>query len=179
MIRSPHPMPPGPDLPRCQPRKGSQRRSWPASVVIMLLLLPLVTACASGKVRGEAPFAQLSNWKIDGQTLNQDLRLRNVNDEAMEVQAIRLEVALDGDTRLYRHEQAVDIEIAPGGFETIPLALTATAEGAAALERLSSGELASLAYRLEGTVVSRESGDHAIRREDRIYRVPGRPGEFR
>lgn len=150
-----------------------------APIAALLSGLLLSIGCASDQVRGEAPFAQLSNWQINGTDLRQDLRLRNVNDEVLAVSALRLEVVLDGDTPLFSHEQLVDIEIAPGGFETIALEVSATAAGTAALGRLSDGEIADLTYRLDGTVVSRNNGELAIRREDRIYRVPGRPGAFR
>ncbi len=144
----------------------------------LVCVLLLAAACAGG-VRGESPFAQVTGWRIDGRDLSVDLRLRNVNDEPLVVRALDLDVVLDDSVELFRHRATPGHEIAAGGFETLALSVTASEEGTALLERLASGERASLAYRLEGTVHSEESGDLPIEREGHIYTVPGRPGEFR
>lgn len=145
----------------------------------LLLWAWLLTACATDAIRDEAPFAEVSGWRIDGNDLAIDLRLRNVNDDPLEVEALDLEVVLDQSVPLFRHRGTPRIEIAPGGFETLAIRTEATRDGTALLKSLSDRERSNLSYVLEGTVVSPESGSLPIRREGRIYTVPGRPGEFR
>lgn len=147
--------------------------------VAVLLLAGMLSACSSDAVRGEAPFAEASGWRIEGRNLEIDLRLRNVNDDPMRVTGIAFEVELDEDVPLFRHRGDTDVEIPPGGFESLTIRGEATMEGTALLESLSEQARGDLAYVLEGTVTTADSGDLPIRREGRIYRVPGRPGEFR
>lgn len=150
----------------------------PALTALALLLALALGACGGG-VRGESPFAQVSSWRIDGRDLALDLRLRNVNEEPLEVRALTLDVTVDDGVELFRHDAPLALEIAAGGFETVHLEGTASAAGTALLQRLAKGDVASLAYRLQGSVDSEDSGELTIEREGRIYTVPGRPNEFR
>lgn len=151
----------------------------PTPWLMALFVAALLTACTGGQVRGEAPFAQVSSWAIDGRELVLDLRLRNVNDQPLVATELALSVTLDDGVLLFRHRAPVDIDIAAGGFETIPLSLEASEAGTALLADLADGKRTDLPYRLEGTVFSEKSGDLPIARDGRIYTVPGRPGEFR
>ena len=149
------------------------------SLLHLLLLATLLTACSGDAVRDEAPFAEVSGWRMEGRDLSVDLRLRNVNDDPMRVEGLELNVVLDQEVTLFRHQGAPAVEIPPGGFETFEIRTEATREGAALFESLSNRERVDLPYELVGTVVTAKSGDLPIRREGRIYTVPGRPGEFR
>lgn len=151
----------------------------PIRWLAMLLSAALLTACTGGQIRGEAPFAQVSSWTIDGRTLTLDLRLRNVNERPLVAKELALAVTLDDAIVLFRHRAPVDIDIAAGGFESITLSLEASEAGTALLADLAAGGRNDLPYRLEGTVFSENSGDLAISRDGRIYTVPGRPGQFR
>ncbi len=165
------------------PERTTHRRL--ARLPTLLRLLPVLfalatlTACSGDLVRGEAPFAQVTSWKIDGRAITLDLRLRNVNDAPLVAKALALSVTLDDDVLLFRSNEVVDLDMAAGGFETVTLALEASEAGTALLQDLAAGERNDLPYRLEGTVFSEKSGDLPIRRDGRIYTVPGRPGEFR
>jgi hypothetical protein len=147
-------------------------------LLLLLLCAALLGACSKG-VRDEAPFGQISSWRIDGQELHLELRLRNVNEEALLLSALTLNVALDQGTELISLQRNTNLEIAAGGFETIPLRATGSSAGVTLLEQLAAGDRASLAYTLSGTVSSRQSGELDFNREGHIYNVPGRPGAFR
>lgn len=149
-----------------------------ATCLTLLASTLLLGACAGG-VRGEAPFAQVTGWEIDGRDLLVDLRLRNVNDDALKVQSLALTVTLDEDLELFRHQENRSVEIAAGGFETLRLEGLASTAGTARLEQLAAGEVPNLPYRLQGTIQSERFGELAIERSGRIYTVPGRPGAFR
>lgn len=138
----------------------------------------LLAGCSAGGVRGEAPFVQVTSWRLDGDTVTATLRLRNVNDEELVIDAVTLNVDLD-DSSFVNHSESRHLEVAANGFETLTLDMRATAEGAGALERLGNGETASLPYSLTGDVDSPDEGRLEFSREGHIYPVPGRPGQFR
>ncbi|KAA9130928.1 LEA type 2 family protein [Marinihelvus fidelis] len=152
-------------------------RAWRLPALCTALLL-LLTACGGGGVKGEAPFVQVTSWRIDGNALAVSLRLRNVNSEALVVDSIHLDIEVD-DTPLATHIAQQRFEIAANGMESLELQLTAKDDGVAALERLSSGETGSLRTRIEGDVISPDEGRLAFHRDGHIYTVPGRPGNFR
>ncbi len=148
-------------------------------LLLLLLGTAWLTACAGDAVRDEAPFVEVSGWSIEGRDLSIDLRLRNVNDDPMQVEGLELNVVLDGNVSLFRHQGNPGVEIAPGGFETLEIFAEASEEGTALLTSLSDRERGNVPYALRGTVITAKSGNLPIGREGRIYTVPGRPGEFR
>lgn len=153
-----------------------KRNLWSLLLLFVALYLG---GCSSGAVKGESPFAQVGGWSIDGSTLRLDLRLRNVNDEALAISALDLKVTVDGNVDLVQLRQTVSVSIPAGGLETVQLRATATDAGLALLDSLAREERASLGYRLEGAVDSPDEGSLRFRHDGHIYRVPGRPGEFR
>lgn len=150
-------------------------------VAALLLLVAgfALAACGGNTVRGEAPLAQTSGWRLDDGDLFLALRLRNVNDEPLVVRDLALDIALGDEPVNVRHRSSPGVEIAPGGFETLNLRLGRDEAVAARFARLAAGEVASLPYALSGTVGTAQSGALAVRLESRIYPVPGRTGEFR
>ena len=143
------------------------------------MLAANLTACSGDAVRDESPFAEVSGWRIEGRDLSIDLRLRNVNVEPLQIEALDLAVQLDDGVNLFRHRESPGVDIAPGGFETLSVRTEATVAGTALLEALAARDRTDLPYVLEGSVTTEKSGVLPIRREGRIYTVPGRPGEFR
>lgn len=165
--------------PRSRSRIQIRARNLFHTPLLLFSGMLLLAACSSDVVRDESPFAEVTGWSIEARNLSIDLRLRNVNDDPMQVEALELDVVLDQDVTLFRHRERPDVEIAPGGFETLAIQVEASREGTALLEALANRDRGDLPYVLEGTVVTAKSGELPIRREGRIYTVPGRPGEFR
>lgn len=157
----------------------TSRPGFSTLLLALVFLAGILPACSSDAVRDESPFAEVSGWRIDGRDLSLDLRLRNVNVEPMQVAGLELAVRLDDGVDLFRHREAPGVEIAPGGFETLTVRTEASEAGTALLEALAGRERPNLPFVLEGTVTTEKSGALPIRREGRIYTVPGRPGEFR
>ena len=145
----------------------------------LLICAALLAACGGTKrVRGEAPFVDITSWSIDGQELSAALRVRNVNDEALPVSGIQLDIDLDGES-LVSHLETTDIEVAANGSERVDLVMTATEAGTALLSELQGGERQSLPYHFEGWVQETDGKKMRYQRDGHIYTVPGRPGQFR
>ena len=153
------------------------RKPLLAAAVLLVLLLAL-TACGGSAVRGEAPFAQVTSWRLEGEQLEMLLRLRNVNDAELAVEAVDLTVQLDGEP-LLSLRQEVDVTIPATGFESLRLSGPVSTAGAGQLARLEAGEFASLPFLIDGRLETTGDGALDLRREGRIYPMPGRPGEFR
>ena len=143
-----------------------------------LLLLPLLPACSSSGVKGEAPFVQVLAWQLQGDKLQVSLRLRNVNDEKLTVKGLTFTVLLE-ETLLARYQASQDMVVPATGAETLELSLAPTADGLALLNSLQSGQQSSLPYNLEGTISAAGLGELRFNRAGRIFPVPGRPGQFR
>jgi LEA14-like dessication related protein len=148
-------------------------------LLILMCASFALSACSSGKVQGESPFVQVSSWSLNGKELTVELRLRNVNDEALSISAVSLQVTAEDNVPLLQTTQNLSVSIPAGGFETLRLRALGTEPGLALLESLAREERASLAYRFEGTIDSSGDGRLEFRHAGHIYRVPGRPGEFR
>lgn len=168
-----------PPAPRTRERnRGFPARLLPGALLMLLAGLTLQAGCSSSGVRGEAPFAQVTSWTLEGQRIVASLRLRNVNTERLEIRGLRLTVDLDR-TRLFTLDDGRTLSIPANGAETLAIDVPASRAGVELLESLQKGEVDSLPYLLLGAVLSAEDGELEFRRDGRIYRVPGREGQFR
>jgi hypothetical protein len=113
-----------------------------------------------------------------GTTLNLRLRIRNVNELPIQVRRLRFRLALEG-TELTRFDGARTASVIANGVDTLAFELSASDAGRDLLASLTSGEVANLAYTLEGEIGAAESEPLSFTGEGRIYPVPGRPGQFR
>lgn len=145
---------------------------------VAALCLVVLSACGPRRVKDQAPFVQVTSWRIDGQQLSADLRIRNVNDEPLPLARLSMRVTLD-DTGLVDYEGPHGTEVAANGFETLQLRMQATAAGTALLMALQEGERASLPYNLSGRVHLTTGQYFPFERAGHIYTVPGKPGSFR
>lgn len=157
--------------------KAPFRKSLTATASVLLLALALA-ACSSSTVRGESPFVQVTSWRLEGERLELLLRLRNVNDAELTLESVDLAVRVDGEA-LLAVRQPMAVTIPATGFESLRLSGTASAAGAERLARLEAGELPNLPFVLDGSIETADDGVLDLRREGRIYPVPGKPGEFR
>lgn len=154
-----------------------RRPAWPAVALALLCCLALL-ACGSKVVRGQAPFVDVTGWSIEGDQLSMSLRIRNVNEEELDIAGVQLAVELDS-VSLLEHTETTLLTTAANGSETLNLVVTASAEGTEQLRQLQAGERNSLPYTFDGHVLTPTGQRLAFKREGHIYNVPGRPGQFR
>jgi hypothetical protein len=141
-----------------------------------------LAACggAPRQVSGELPQVLLDGLSLDGERLLFDLGIRNVNDRALDVTSLILQLELDGRAATQREQHRIDLNITARGREVIRLEAPVDPRGRRLLDELTAGERGSLAYQLEVEF----DGQRRRRLEDTIARgflhaVPGQPGRFR
>jgi len=144
------------------------------------LCIPLAAcvACGSTQVRGQSPFVSVSSLAWSGQAVEVSINIRNINDVAMNTDQLTVTMQAR-DAVLLRHSGPTRLSIDPNTTEDITLAHTPDATASERLRSLQAGETDSLPFSLEGRVHTAEDGDLQFRHQGYLFRVPGRPGQFR
>ncbi len=146
---------------------------------LLLATACLLLACSSNQIKGEPPFAQIMSWTQSDGRLSVELRLRNVNDEALEIDAIALRIMLPDNGVLEHAPSNLNVSLPAGGSERLTLDLTANSPALEQFLALESGTIGSLSYELTGQLLRSGRKSLTLNREGFIYPVPGRSGQFR
>ena len=149
-----------------------------ARTLCVALLLLVLGACASGGLRGHAPFVEINSMRLSGQELELFMGVRNPNAEPILMEHIEFSVQLE-DTSLAVYKAASAVSILAHGTDILRFQLTASPQGSALLGELEAGQQGSLAYTLQGEIRASEKIIMPFERKGRLYAVPGRPGQFR
>jgi len=145
------------------------------------LLALLILAGCSGNLRdvvGEPPQADVDGMTREGDRIMVDLALRNVNDEALELAVVDLELRLD-ETPPATGRKETPLRISARGREVLELALEAGPAARARLDALEAGEAPGLRWQMNLVLVA--AGGKRLETETRgwLHPVPGQPGRFR
>lgn len=149
-----------------------------SSVVVMLLLVMLVSACGPKLIRGESPMVRISELSHQDSNVSLQLSIRNVNEEALDILDIDFKLSSD-DQQLLAYTGTASININANGTETWSVGIAESDTTRQRLDALQDGEIKSLPYTLEGTISTRESGRLRFEYEGHLYPLPGRAGHFR
>lgn len=139
----------------------------------------LLAACSSNQIKGEPPFAQIMSWTQSDGRLSVELRLRNVNDEALGIDGLALRIMLPDNGVLTSQSSDLKVSLPAGGSERLTLDLTANSPALEQFVALESGAISSLSYELTGQLLRSGKSAMTLNREGFIYPVPGRSGQFR
>ncbi len=144
------------------------------------LILAVVLAACGGTpvVTGEPPYVRVSAMVLDGDALQIEFDIRNINTQPLEVRAVRFELEVDGEM-LARYDRNLEAGVVPSGNDIVTIEIEPDAAGVARLEALEAGEVNSLSYALSGDVLVPEEGRLRFENAGHVYPVPGRPGHFR
>lgn len=147
---------------------------------LLALLVLGLCACGSSAIRisGEPPQWEIRTLTRDGQNLSVDFGLRNLNDQPLEMAHLELELRTDGE-RLVLINQTAGLVVPSRGRESLVVEETAALTGLDRLDRLASGDIRSLPWSLTGEIATAGGRDYRVRAEGYLYRVPGRPDQFR
>jgi hypothetical protein len=135
-------------------------------------------SCASPGVRGQPPFIQVNGLKVVGELINLDLGLRNVNTEILLIDQIEFSISLN-EVSLAIYNAPSQANVIANGTEKLSFELNPSTEGLALLNELQNDDHPNLEYLIEGVLTITENGEMKIKRKGNIYKVPGRPGQFR
>jgi hypothetical protein len=83
------------------------------------------------------------------------------------------------DTRLTRHNSKLELTIDANSTEDVHVENLPDEFTRTLLTSLGSGELQSLPFDISGRVLTRKHGYLEFEQTGYLYRVPGRPGQFR
>lgn len=150
--------------------------------VLTLLALAMLVACSGQprQISGQLPLVSLDGLGLDGELVQFDLGIRNINDRPLELTSLFLQLELDGQRVTGRDQRRLDLSVAARGREVVRLESSVDVHGRRLLEALGAGERMSLAYRLElefDGQRQRELNDTIIR--GFLHNVPGQPGRYR
>ncbi len=148
---------------------------------ILLLLLTavfLLAACGTKIIRGAAPIVRLNELSHTGNGIELQLSMRNLNGETLDIRAIDFSLSVEG-SELFSHSGPATTSIAANGTETWTISAEESGESKQLLDKLEAGEVKSLPYSLEGSIISAEDDKLHFSHDGHLYPVPGRPGQFR
>jgi hypothetical protein len=146
--------------------------------VLLLLSTLLFTACGAKIIRGAAPLVRMTELSHQDNTIELQLSMRNLNGVALEVLAIDVNLAIDGN-EIVVFRGPVDTSIAANGTETWSVEVEESQSSQQLLDQIQNGDVKSLPYALKGSITSKEEGNLRFEYEGHIYPLPGKPGHFR
>lgn len=136
------------------------------------------TACGTQLVKGRAPFVSISSMTVDDQNLSVAFSIRNINDVPLDIDNVAITLRAR-NTVLLRYTGRLDLSIDPNTTEDAVIEQQPDADARPLLVSLQSGDIDSLAFSLDGRVHSPQDGNLPFEHEGYLFRVPGRPGQFR
>lgn len=150
----------------------------PVTLVLVLVLISLCSACGPHQVKGKAPVVSIASLTVTEQEMGASFNVRNINDVAMDIEQIEITVRVN-DVELTRHVSPMALSIDPNTTEEIAARKLPEEFSRELLDTLERGEVANLPVFLEGQMRTTQDGNVPFRYEGYLYPVPGRPGHYR
>ena len=145
---------------------------------LLFLMIFMLAACGAKIVRGASPMVRMTELSHQDNKIAIELSMRNLNGIALEVQNINFSLSVNGE-QLFAYSGPVDTSIVANGTETWSVKVEESKTSLDLLNTLQNGDVKSLPYTLEGSVISKGDGTLRFEHEGHIYPLPGRPGHFR
>ena len=149
-----------------------------ARLAALSLVIMGGVACGPRIIEDRPPFVGISGMVLSDDRLNIDFRIANQNELAMNVETIDITVTVDG-MDLVHEDRAVQLSIDANSAEELRVEQRPGPDIRDLLASLETGEIMSLPFSLEGSVLTQESGRLRYEQKGHFYPVPGRPGAFR
>lgn len=151
------------------------------TAIVPIVLAMLLAAGCTGNVRevvGKPPQAGIDGLALAETHIVLELALRNVNDAALELAAIEVELQIDGQP-LAEDRQSIPLVIAARGREVVSLRLAAEPAGLERLSALSAGDHDSLRWHMTLVLGHRGRREQQAEASGWLHRVPGQDRRFR
>lgn len=141
----------------------------------------LFVAGCSGDLRdvvGEPPLAGIDGVTRDGDRIIVDLALRNVNDRAMELSAVEIQLRLDEKPPAAGRKETM-LRISARGREVLAVVLDVEPVLQSRLDALEAGEVPGLPWQMDLVLVGADGKRRETDARGWLHPVPGQPGRFR
>lgn len=155
---------------------------------LLLAAVLLLSACGSGTraVRGELPLVTLDGLERQGEQVSLQLGLRNINDQALELNEVQVRLYIDGQPLLVL-THAPDFAIGPRGREVLRLDGPGQENGLERLDQLDPVTAAtrnqsprrSVGWHMELVLTDQRGRIRETEASGFLHPVPGQPGRFR
>jgi len=149
-----------------------------ARLALLLLAVAVCGSCGPPVIEGRPPFVGISGMRLIDNTLSADFRISNQNGVPMTIEAIDLEVTVNG-AELARENRQLKLAIDANSAEEVHVEKLPEAFTLDLLASLENREVNSLPFSLTGSVRTLESGRLRFEQKGHLYPVPGKPGFFR
>lgn len=147
-------------------------------IVACLLIALFSVACGPQVIKGRPPFISISGMGLAEDRLSADFDIRNQNGIPMSISTIDITVTVN-DVELTRENRAFDLVVGANSTEEIRVDELPDDFTRELLESLQEGEVKSLPFDLNGSVMTVEDGRLRFEQKGYLYPVPGKPGQFR
>jgi len=159
-------------------RSGKPFRPSHAVFALAALAALLLAACGPQVIKGRPPFISISDMHLEGDSLNTGFDISNQNGIPMTVDSVDIVVKIH-TTELVRYTSQDRLEISANGTEEVSARHEPDDFTRNLLNSLDDGRLNSLAFDLEGSVMTAEDGKLRSEHTGHLYPVPGKPGYYR
>jgi hypothetical protein len=148
---------------------------------LIVLLAALVLACSGQprRISGEPPAITLDSMMIEGSALRVRVLLGNVNDEALPLQTLQLELAMDGRPPLMSDPLSAGLTVAARGREQLEFTLPLSMPVRGLLAELSAGEVERLPIEMRLYQRTGTSQRPLTRGPGFVHAVPGLINRYR
>jgi len=147
---------------------------------LLVLSFMLCAACGAKVVRGASPMVRMTELSHQGDNINLQLSMRNLNGVDLDIRSIDFRLTVNEDEEdLFVYNGPVDTKIIANGTESWSVEVEESEISRNLLDSLENGDLKSLPYALKGSVISKDEGTLRFEHEGHIYPLPGKPGHFR
>jgi hypothetical protein len=147
---------------------------------LLVLSFLLCAACGTKIVRGASPMVRMTELSHQGNNINLQLIMRNLNGVDLDIQSIDFRLTVNEDEKdLFVYNGPVDTKIIANGTESWSVEVEESEASRDLLDSLENGDIKSLPYALKGSVISKDEGTLRFEHEGHIYPLPGKPGHFR
>lgn len=147
-------------------------------LLLILAVALTVAACGPKLITGRAPFVSIAGMSLTGASLETQYDIANQNGVKMNIDEFEVYVVVES-RELLRHLRREKLPIDANSSERVTDRSEPDEFALALLRSLEDGSIDSLPFSLEGHVRTLEDGQLRFEQKGHLYRVPGRPGQFR
>ena len=147
-------------------------------MLALFALALIVAACGPKLITGRAPFISIAGMVLDGNSLETRYDIANQNGVKMNIEEFEVSVLIES-RELVRHQRREKLPIDANSSERVSDRSEPDERSLGLLRSLENGDIDSIPFMLEGRVNTLEDGYLRFEQTGHLYRVPGRPGQFR